>query len=135
MHIYTDANGKEYVISITGFEIRQLKKAGIDLGSPASIGNYIGNSDNLADVMLVLTEEERAKRDIDERTFLSSFLGDAIDTARSAFVDAYVEYLPKKERAAMRKLIDHAMKELDKMEAMIDAELLKGTAGESGSNT
>jgi len=106
---FTDANGRDWSISITIAQVKKLRdKCDVDLVAD-NLGETLTQIGNdpvaLCDCIYTLCEDQIEKAGLSPEQFGEALAGDSIDDATDAFLDALVEFTPKKKRAILRGVL------------------------------
>jgi hypothetical protein len=129
MKTFTDANGREWALSIDVAAIKRMRDiAGVDiLGNSGSDNSaFLQMAENpvmLVDAIYAVCKKEVEARGMDQDAFAVGITGDVIDRATSALLDAVIDFFPSARRnvlkAAIEKLralqgvmLDHALASL-----------------------
>ncbi len=137
---FTDAKGKDWVISITVNTIRKVKaKTGEDL-SRAVEGDFLkrigGDACLLGSILWALVEDKAEGLTEDE--FYDALAGDALEAAASAFVEALIDFFPQPRRSLLLKAHTAGKKAQEKaMEIATQQmdEVLADLSGKSSTNS
>ena len=110
MKTFTDAAGREWSLSITINAVKVLRtKCDVDLVAD-NLGETLqklgADPVALCDCLFHLCDEQIEKAGITPEQFGEGLAGDAIDRATDAFLDALVEFTPKKKRPILRGVLD-----------------------------
>ncbi len=107
---FTDSNGRDWSISITISQVKKLRdRCDVDLVAD-NLGETLQQlgSDPVAlcDCIYNLCEDQIEKAGLSPEQFGEALAGDSIDAATDAFLDALVEFTPKKKRAILRGVLN-----------------------------
>ena len=107
MPAFKDANGKEWLIAIDGPKIRHVRKeVGVDLAATdGSASDRLYNDPvALVDSLWVICRAQANTAGITSDQFGAALVGDPIDDATKALIDAINDFFPNRRRAAMKAL-------------------------------
>lgn len=147
---FTDAEGRDWSLTIDApkiFAIRsefdpEFLKGDFESRDSNTYARLLSDPATLCGVIFVLCAEDRGKRGIEEREFYLGVMGDAIDAATAALLEAIKSFIPRRTREvlaafaaadeaqqqAMRKAIAAMPPDLAaKLSAKVEEELQKGT--------
>lgn len=106
MQKFTDNVGREWSISLNGWQLKKLKH---DLGfaarDPESIFRAAEDPGLLCDVLYVLCEDQAKAAGVTDRQFGEALTGDAIDAAAEAYMLETVDFFPQRQRPALKKAL------------------------------
>lgn len=105
MKIFKDANGGEWSFELTAFEFKRTRDKFGDLLDPDYCYNKTRDAVFLVDLLFELVGEQAAKRGIDAAAFARLFKGDAVESARQAFLEEYVAFFPSRARERLSETI------------------------------
>ncbi len=105
MKIFKDANGGEWSFELTAFEFKRTRDKFGDLIDPDYCYNKTRDAVFLVDLLFELVGEQAAKRGIDAAAFARLFKGDAVESARQAFLEEYVAFFPSRARERLSETI------------------------------
>lgn len=128
MHTFNDGLGREWTLTITVAEIKEIKAArdlnvyGLIEDGCKGLGDLLGNPVELVEVLAVLCQGQIRERGLDERAFLAGFFGDGLGRAARAFAREVLDFFPDAPtREAGRVLLDKA----EEVKAAAAAEVIK----------
>ena len=109
MKTFTDAAGRDWSFAITINTVKRVRtKCDIDLVAD-DLGETLQRLGSdpvvLCDVIYTLCEDQIEKAGVSPEQFGEGLAGDAIDSATEAFLEALVEFSPKKKRAILRGVL------------------------------
>ena len=107
MPTFKDANGKEWIVALDGPTIREVRKAvGVDLA--ATDGRAADQLYNdpvvLVDSLWIVCRSQANAAGITGEQFGRALVGDPIDSATDALIEAINDFFPKRRREAMKTL-------------------------------
>jgi hypothetical protein len=135
---FTDADGREWRLSLTINDIRRIRKeVDVDL---ADVGETtmerLGDPVMLVDVLHCLLHSECQSRGLDAVAFARSMRGDTLDQASTALLDAVIDFFPSRRRQFLLTLRDksealgkrmqerdQAILESDRLDRWVEAEI------------
>lgn len=109
MSLFKDANGREWRITITGYEMRELELQKMPIASVEDIGEVIDSPGKLVEVLHLICQDEIEERKLTRKDFLRGFSGDCLSEARDAFIEAYTNFIPSKQGQVMKALYQNAL--------------------------
>lgn len=119
MPSFKDINGREWTISVNGYSLGQVKKS-LDVNlcdlNSGILDRLASDPVLLVDVLYVLCRNQCEVANITDRQFGESLVGDPIEAAAKALVEAIADFFPKERRDLFKDLI--------KKTADVDAKLL-----------
>jgi len=120
MKKFTDAEGREWILSLNVGLIESVRELDVDLADMTSRTFFRLADDpvTLVAVLWRLIEEQAKKNGVSPAEFGEGLVGDAIDDATAALLQATTDFFPRRKRELFRRVI-----ELGKA-AMVDADRL-----------
>ncbi|MEM9658880.1 MAG: hypothetical protein AAF961_11010 [Planctomycetota bacterium] len=142
MHKFTDNQGDEWSVWVDTRDAKRVRKlVGVDLLLPdlnAMIETLAGDPIALVDSLYVICQEQCQQREISDEEFGRRLVGDAIDAATVALLEALADFFPSRRsqllrtlvakiRAADQRMLDraHAVIADGRLDRAIDRELAK----------
>ena len=124
MPAFKDTNGHEWLVKLDGPKIREVRQAcNVDLG--ALDGSVFDRLDRdpvlLVDVLWVLCRGQA--NGITDVQFGEALVGDPIEAATKALVDAVTDFFPSRKRLLLRSLADKQAALVEKGTALALAKL------------
>jgi hypothetical protein len=127
---FTDANGREWSITINvGTAKRVLDLAGVDIFKIFSeeATRLFSDPILLVNTIYVLVSDQCKGRDVTDAQFGEALVGDAIESAADALMQAVADFFPlsrrliaqktiEKSKLAAKAITDRALMELDKLD-------------------
>lgn len=107
MQSFKDGNGKEWIVSLDGPTIREVRKlVGIDLAATdGSASERLYNDPVvLVDSLWVVCRKQAGTAGVTSEQFGAALVGDPIDDATKALIEAINDFFPKRRREAMQAL-------------------------------
>jgi len=107
MATFKDTNGRSWTLSLDGPKIKRIRDAcGIDLGAIDGKAYERMDADPtlLVDVLWLLCEKEAKEAGVTDEQFGMALVGDAIDEATEAVLDAITDFFPKRRRELLKAL-------------------------------
>jgi hypothetical protein len=106
---FNDNEGRKWKIALDAPTIREVRKAfdGLDLADAKGEAYEHLASDPclLVDVIAFLCRDEIQRASLTERQFGEALIGDAIDGATTALLEAITDFFPQRQRSVMRCLV------------------------------
>lgn len=109
MRTFVDLAGRTWTVTVNVGGLKRLKGQGIDpfAGLDAFLPRIIGDPVFCGQVLWVFCQPQAEKAGVDEATFLASLGGDALASARQAFVEEFADFFPDPPlRKALRELVE-----------------------------
>ncbi len=110
MKIFKDADGAEWCVDLTVWDFKRTRDAFGDLLDPGKFWETSSDYVRLVDLLFVLCDKTAQERGLDAKAFAVKFKGDAIERARRALVDEYVDFFPETVRVGLRDSIERVDK-------------------------
>lgn len=117
---FTDGKGESWRIGLTIGKIKEVREKVVDReGKAVDLFEYVNGSlayllhvDPVifADILWVLCRDEAEGRRLNKEAFTERLIGDTLEEAESAFVEAFVDFFPKAQQGQVRKIAETAMK-------------------------
>lgn len=104
---FKDVNGREWLVTLDGPTIRQVRKeVGIDLAATdGSASERLYNDPVvLVDALWVVCRAQASKAGVTSEQFGCALVGDPIDDATKALIDGINDFFPSRRREAMKAL-------------------------------
>lgn len=148
MQTFKDRNGKSWLLEITlGAAMRVNREIGLNLytlidNNQDGLMKLLGDPLQLADVLWIIVRPTAEANGITQDCFFESLLGDTLEKAQDAFVEAYCDFFPDrgvaetlrkviaKTRALMATAQKRAHKAIESLDLDSLAEKLKSSPGE-----
>lgn len=102
MRIFKDGVGNEWSFELNVFEFKRTRATFGDLLDPEYFLNKMDDAVFVVDLLFALVADQAKERGVDATTFAKSFRGDALDDAKKALWDEYLDFFPSRRRDAMR---------------------------------
>ena len=109
MSTFKDANGREWRITITGYEMRELELQKMPIASVEDIGEVIDSPGKLVEILHLICQDKIEERKLTRKEFLRGFSGDCLSESRDAFIEAYTNFIPSKQGLVMKALYQKAL--------------------------
>lgn len=120
MHTFKDENGKEWVVRLDGPKVREARKLGIDLAAvDGSAVQKLTDPVLLVDTLWILCRTQAQAANVSDVLFGEVLVGDAIECATDALIEAINDFFPLRLREQMRKM--HAQMKATREAAMDQA--------------
>lgn len=124
MPTFKDTNGHEWLVKLDGPKIREVRQAcSVDLG--ALDGSIFDRLDRdpvlLVDVLWVLCRNQA--NGITDVQFGEALVGDPIEAATKALIDAVTDFFPSRKRSLLRSLADKQAAVMEKGTSLALAKL------------
>lgn len=107
MPSFKDANSREWLVSIDGPKIKEVRKElGIDLGAldGKAYEAMVDDPVLLVDALWLIVRSQALPKGVTDVSFGESLVGEAIERATAALTDAIEEFMPEKKRVLVRTL-------------------------------
>lgn len=105
MKTFTDANGREWCLSINVDSIEQVKTLiGFDLlaaDSGGALEKLVDDPRLLCKVLHSLVKEQADAAGVTDRDFARAFSGDTVDGATDALLNEWIQFFPTRKREVM----------------------------------
>ncbi len=115
---FKDKTGRDWTVEINIGTIKAVRSAcGVDLLGATDgelIERLLSDMVLFVDVLYVLCREECDRNEITDEEFGRGLLGDALENATLAFLEALTNFFPKDRRVLIRKALDKR-KELERL--------------------
>jgi len=134
MASFVDNSKREWTVRFTNTENRRLRDAlgvnlpdGFDLkkNEHRDIIAELADPLFLADVLYVICRPQCDERGVSDEEFGESLIGDVIDDATTALLEALCDFFPKKKRVVLRALLGKVRTRMDAAEMPSDDDLDK----------
>ncbi len=103
---FKDAKDREWIVDVTVGIIKKVRKAlDIDLADPsgADVNHMIDDPVLLVDTLWLLCEDQAKEKEITDEDFGRGLVGDPIELATTALLDAVADFFPGSKRSLLRK--------------------------------
>ena len=106
MSTFKDNSGREWSVNLDGPTIREVRKLGIDLAAVDGSASEKLRDDPvlLVDSLWVICRAQAQAVRVTDSDFGKSLVGDAIEFATEALIEAINDFFPSRRRAAMKTL-------------------------------
>lgn len=108
MHTWTDSAGQDWVIAVNIATARRVKElAGVDLldvFDGSMLARLAVDPATLVEVLYGLCSKKADERDLSYEQFAERAIGDALETAIPAIVQAITDFFPSGRREVLRRL-------------------------------
>jgi hypothetical protein len=108
---FTDSEGRPWPLRITVETVKVVRaELGIDLAdlSGKTLERLADDTCLLVDVLWVLCRATAKERSVSDRQFGEALVGDPIDQATEALLEAILDFFPSRKRALLRAVADKA---------------------------
>ena len=110
MASFDDSENRSWTLRIDVNAIRRVRDAlGVDLpdlaGGPL-LGRVAGDPVLLVDILYVLCRGQAEDRSVEAEAFGAAMVGDAIDRATAALLEALADFCPSREAALIRQILE-----------------------------
>lgn len=127
MATFKTGDNRDWVVRLDAMKIRDVREAyDIDLGSLdfSKVAERLGADPVLlAEVIWGLCREQAEKSDITQRQFFEGLVGDAIDDAARALLQARADFSPARTRSLIQRQIETSDRIREKMATAAMAKL------------
>lgn len=130
MSKYTDANGREWDLRITVYEIGKVLEAtdgeinlanlANDNGSEADVSRKLSDDRLFVQVLHVLLDEQIADACVTDREFGTGHYGEFMEAAEDAFYKAMISFFRPRVRPMLEKTIELGRAYQDKIQARLE---------------
>lgn len=106
MSTFTDAKDRQWTIAVTVGDIKRVRnEAKIDLGDPTpeTMERLATDPVLLVDVLWSLCSVQAKERGVSDEEFGRALVGDPIDAATEALIEAVVDFFPGQRRSLLRR--------------------------------
>ena len=103
---FSDAKDREWIVDVTVGTIKKVRKAlDIDLADPsgADVNRMVDDPVLLVDTLWLLCEDQAKEKKITDEDFGRGLVGDPIELATTALLDAVADFFPGPKRSLLRK--------------------------------
>ena len=132
MKVFEDAKGRAWPISITVSAIRRIRETtDIDFGNPNTLadGNTLARLSTdmvlLADVLYAALLPDITAKNIAKDDFCDAICGDTLNAATYALLEAVSDFFPKAQGNLLKKVLQSAKTEQEKLAKQAMEELEK----------
>lgn len=119
MKVFKDNKNNKWEIEINMFTVKQVKDLLgvniVDLNDEQVMSKIKDDMIFIIDVIYVLCKKQIDERKMDECSFAEGLLGDALENAVSAFIEAWTDFFPlatRKRLKASQKLAGNVTKKM-----------------------
>jgi hypothetical protein len=91
--------------------------------SPKTIDKLIADPCALVDTLWVLCRKQALEKNVTDEQFGAALVGDTIDDATSALIEAIVDFTPGQRRLLLRKAVDKSTEVMRKAESLALAKI------------
>lgn len=136
---FKDNAGREWSLSLNVNILKQVRSELevdlLDLAHGAVLDRLANDPALLVDVLYLIAKPQAERASVTAEQFGEAMVGDALDAASEALIEALVEFLPSKKRGLLRKLMEKVkgaeQSLMDQLEREIDnLDLTQLMAGE-----
>jgi NAD/NADP transhydrogenase alpha subunit len=108
MHIFKDADGREWTVTVNVGTVKKLRALGCDIMAEdgGGINSLASDPVALAEAIWMVCEEQGQKRSITDSMFYSSLGGDSIEAATDAMINAIIDFFPSARKRLLQKAMD-----------------------------
>ncbi len=130
MATFTDAENRDWVLSIDVNALRRVRKRCdvklMDTLGGETLGRLAEDPVLLVDVLYVLVEPEARERDVSPEAFGRALVGDALDAAVEALLEALADFCPSRRGNLLRQCIERGKRQEDRILARAEAMMASG---------
>lgn len=122
---FTDNQDRPWVLRITTGAIQKIRHhLDIDLADlTGKVEKQLEDEVTLVNVLWLLVEDEAKSRGVSDVQFGEALVGDAIDAATLALLEAKVDFFPSRKRAILREVAAKTAAVREKADALVMAKL------------
>ncbi len=131
---YRDADGHEWSVEITGYEMRELSRAGVPVGMERGLRELFIDAGYLAEVLYVICKEDADDKKLNRKEFMKGIRDTAIKPAREAFFESYINFSPPAEKKMIQILIDETTREMSETIESVVRDQEKKISGKSSTS-
>jgi len=110
MPSFDDNAGRSWTLRIDVSAIRRVREALdvdlLDLAGGPLLERVAGDPVLLVDILYVLARGQADQQSVDAEAFGAAMVGDAIDRATGALLEALADFFPSRKAALLRQVID-----------------------------
>lgn len=127
MAVFKTSDGRDWIVRLDAMKIRDVREScDVDLGTLdfAKVAERLGSDPVLlADVLWALCQDAAAKGSIQKQQFYEGLVGDAIDDAARALLQARADFSPARTRSLIQRQIETSDRIRAKMAAAAMAKM------------
>lgn len=129
MASFDDSDGRSWTLRIDVNTIRRVRDA-LDVDLPDLAGGPLldrvaGDPVLLVDILYVLCRGQAEERSVEAEAFGAAMVGDAIDRATSALLEALADFCPSREAALIRQILEGGQALRERLLARAEKKLAK----------
>lgn len=126
MQSFKDAKGRDWQIEITVNVIKKVRATlDIDLTEvDGAVYRRLDDPVTLVDLLWLICEEEAQGRNLTDEDFGCGLVGDPIEDATNALLDAIADFFPGRKRSLIQAMLKNAATLQDKAAAMAMAKIM-----------
>jgi hypothetical protein len=100
MHKFKDNQGREWSLSLNGWQLKKLKETlGFDAREHESILRAANDPCLLCDVLFVMCQDQAKELSVTDEDFGKAMTGDAIEAAIDAYMQETADFSPRQKQA------------------------------------
>jgi hypothetical protein len=123
MHKFKDSEGREWQVSLNGYQLKKLKDTiGFDARDHESILQAANDPILLCNVMYVLCEDQAKNLDLTDEDFGRAMGGDAIEQAADAYMQETADFFPR-QKPALKAMLARMTETQDRATALATEKL------------
>ena len=109
---FKDAAGRTWTVEITVDTIKRVRTVLdtdlLDAAAGDLLRDLALDPVRVVDILYVILEEQTKDQGVSDTDFGKAMDGDVIDAAVDSFLDALINFFPRRQRAIMREVLDKA---------------------------
>jgi hypothetical protein len=110
MAVFQDRSGRQWLVQIDAPKLAAVRsECGLTLTDPKDFEQATTDELKLVDVLWVLCRAQAQQQGVEQTSFCAALVGDVLDDAQKALVDAVLDFFPKSKREAIRATMDVAL--------------------------
>jgi len=121
MASFTDSDGRSWTLRIDVSAIRRVRKALdvdlLDLAGGPLLERVAGDPVLLVDLLYALARGQADEQGVDAEAFGAGLVGDAIDAATAALLEALADFFPSRKAALLKAVIEKGQTLADRLQA------------------
>ena len=111
MHCFVDSQGRSWTIRVDVNSIRRVREAtGVDFGKvlidKTIMSDLSQDACKLVDVIYILVRPQCESQNVDAESFGAAMVGDPIDAACEALLDAIMDFFPSSRRMPLKAAVE-----------------------------
>ena len=135
MASFDDNAGRSWTLRIDVSAIRRVREALdvdlLDLAGGPLLERVAGDPVLLVDILYVLARGQADQQNVDAEAFGAAMVGDAIDRATGALLEALADFFPSRKAALMRKVTEKGQVLAERLLARAEKRVADGDLDEA----